>query len=100
MIVVCSPTTGEVTLRETEVFTSFYVEAPERSTTANVSSALGTPEAEPGDHVWLLIDQIRTLAGETTPDWTRDFEAMIEYAAGKGWTNNSGDMLLAHVKTG
>lgn len=98
MIVRCDPATGEVILRDAEVFTALNVESPPGAAMADISTALGTPEADDVDHVWVLIDQIRELAGETTPEWNRAFDGMIEYAAGRGWTNEAQDMLLAHVE--
>lgn len=50
-------------------------------------------------HVWLDIDELRTLAEPqaTTPGWRDDFSQMIAYARGKGWLDDSGRAVRAHV---
>ncbi len=98
MIIRCNPATGEVTIHDPDVFTSFQVEAPAATTTAEVSKMLGTPEADQEAHVWVRIDQIRQLAGQSTPAWNEGFQAMINYASTKGWTNQAATMLLAHIE--
>lgn len=98
MIVMCDSASGSVTLREADVFTGFHVDAPGDAAIADIAKALGTPEADKADHVWVTIDQIRSLVGETNADWESNFTAMLGYASGKGWMSDSGDMILAHIE--
>lgn len=56
---------------------------------------------EPGEtgHVFVDIERLRSLArsGATLDDWDERFDAMIAYAERKGWLNDSGSAVRAHV---
>lgn len=47
-------------------------------------------------HVWVAIDALRAAA--TAHAETGAFDAMIAYAASKGWIDESGTHLRAHVE--
>lgn len=57
-------------------------------------AGLGTLD---GDHAWLEIPVLRA-AGEDTDAWRTEFDAMIAYARGKGWVNDT--RVRAHVVRG
>lgn len=50
------------------------------------------------EHVWLTREEIERLAGGRSqePTWREQFERMLEYAASKGWVNESG-AIRVHV---
>jgi hypothetical protein len=44
------------------------------------------------------VDTIHRLAVDRVgPGWSDDFRKMIEYAASKGWTDEEGTRVRAHV---
>lgn len=53
-----------------------------------------------GEHVWLDIAVARAagldVAGD--PDWGERYDAMIAYATSKGWTDETGTHVRAHVE--
>lgn len=53
-----------------------------------------------GEHVWLDIAAARTAGADLADDdgWTDGFDAMIAYAASKGWTDDAGTHVRAHVE--
>jgi len=100
MIVEVDVETGEVTLADPRTFTEFHVAAAgpaERGIDA-VVGALGADGcvSDRDDHVWVSKATIRRLAAADSK-WDAEFEAMCEYAAGKGWVDPTGECLAAHV---
>jgi hypothetical protein len=54
-----------------------------------------------GEHAWIAVDAVRRMAaGRTGPTWDADFEAMLEYASSKGWIDDTGATIRAHVEWG
>ena len=52
-----------------------------------------------GEHVWLDVDACRELGATTMGDaWRSEYDAMIDYAVGKGWTDPAGAKVQAHVE--
>jgi hypothetical protein len=51
-------------------------------------------------HVFVAIDAVRRLAGDLAqdPEWSAGLERTIEYARGKGWLDERGEALQAHVE--
>jgi hypothetical protein len=60
---------------------------------ALAAAGLGTVD---GDHAWLPVAELRA-AGGGSASWLTDFDAMVKYAAGKGWSNADGSALRAHI---
>lgn len=46
--------------------------------------------------MWLDTAALRT-AGNGDPDWDTQFDAMLNYAASKGWTDRDLSRVRAHV---
>ena len=64
---------------------------------ADALTGLGAVDAD-GEHAMLDADAVRRLAGATDGDaWTADFDAMVEYARSKGWTDDQG-RVRAHLE--
>ena len=99
MIICCEPESGSVTMREPDVFTGFHVETPEGADLAAVSVVLGTPPCDQPDHVWVRVAHLAELAGEPAPEWHESLAGMLGYAQSKGWMNDDGDLIMAHVES-
>jgi hypothetical protein len=61
--------------------------------TALTAAGLGTVD---GDDVWLSAAALRA-AGDGSPDWLAGFDAMLGYAASKGWASADGELVRAHI---
>jgi hypothetical protein len=64
-------------------------------------AALVPAVADDGDHVWLAVAELKSRAAATVTDpatWGAGFDAMIAYAGSKGWLNDAGDAVRAHVE--
>jgi hypothetical protein len=58
---------------------------------------LGTMDDD-GEHVWIRVTELRRIAGEgQPPDWGDGFDAMIGYAASKGWLDTEGASVRVHI---
>ena len=52
----------------------------------------------PPAHAWVSVPELRAAcAREGDPEWVREFDAMVAFAASKGWADESGTRLRAHV---
>ena len=59
----------------------------------------GLGELRPDGHVFVPVDAIRRYAvGNVGADWERDLAGMVAYAASKGWTDETGTRVRAHVE--
>lgn len=61
--------------------------------------ALCQPDPD-GEHVWIDVARLREagLAGTDAPDFGERFDGMIAYAAKKGWLDESGERVRAHIE--
>lgn len=57
-------------------------------------------QAADDEHVWLDVAAARAAGVDASDDETfgEQFDAMIAYAAGKGWLNDAGTHVRAHVE--
>lgn len=93
---------GAAVVREAEVLTALSVVAPDGVAEAAALGHLGRPD---GAHVWLSVAELRSAAAATVSehertDWLKGFDGMIAYATSKGWTDESGTHVRAHVEAG
>lgn len=52
-----------------------------------------------GGHLMVPLETLRRLAaGRVGPTWEQDFDAMIAYAARKGWLREDGTRVRAHLE--
>jgi hypothetical protein len=60
----------------------------------------GLGELLAGDeHLMVPVDTVRRMAaGRVGPGWPADLATMVEYAAGKGWTDRDGTRVRAHIE--
>ncbi len=50
------------------------------------------------DHVWVSIDRLRAAVLDADPASAEAFDGVIAYASGKGWLDESGSSVRAHVE--
>lgn len=63
---------------------------------ALVDAAAGRLE---GDHALITIDAVRRMARDRVgDDWDARFDAMLDYARTKGWIDDTGNAIQAHVE--
>ena len=92
-------TDGTPELIDADNFTAFHVERGGASAAAIVE-ALGD-RALPGgdDHVWLSAIGVSELAGaHAAGEWITKFDGMCQYAESKGWMNETGTHIRAHLE--
>ena len=62
-------------------------------------SLAGVGRALDDDHVWVQVDAVRSLAApRVEPGWEESFAGMLTYAASKGWLDEAGDAIQAHIE--
>ncbi len=91
---------GAAIVRQPEDLKSLKVVAPAGVVDPTALGDLGEPD---GSHVWLSVPALRAAAAATVPEvdrgqWISAFDGMIAYAASKGWTDESGTRVRAHVE--
>jgi len=90
--------TGAVRVDGHTVFTDFHVEAPVGFSVPDLAAMMGEGTRPDGDHLWIAESAVRHwLAGLTDDDWDESFSGMVSYARSKGWTDEAGTHLRAHV---
>lgn len=101
MIVRVDVADGSAALEDAENCKQFHV-AASGGDTAAVAAALGAAGSAvgaPADHVWIAIDWVRAQAeGTVGADWTANFDGMIGYAGSKGWLDEKGTAIQAHIE--
>jgi hypothetical protein len=85
---------GPARLADADNFRAFSVVVTGDADVAEALAGLGTVE---GEHAWLDPAAVTALAGEVGQRWRADFDAMIAYAASKGWTDDGG-RVRAHIE--
>ena len=89
-----------VTLDEPEDLKGFKVVAPEG---ADVGAALqgalaGIVSADGGAHLLVAWVRQQALAAGAGDGWEADFEAMLAFAASRGWVDPTGTSIQAHIE--
>jgi hypothetical protein len=97
VIVVVDGGTGQVAMDDAENLRGLSVEL--RSCAAGqADTLLGDLGRVDGEHVWLDIALLKALspkAGE--PEWAAGFDGVMGYAQSKGWIDETGTRVRAHV---
>ncbi len=102
-----------VIVREADVLDAFSAQC-DTTDDALVGPAMGPAGHAAGDaHVWVDTSWVRrqVVLGDATgdpqgtgdrdavgADWSARFDAMVAYAASKGWTDESGTHINAHIE--
>jgi hypothetical protein len=90
-----------VTLEEPDDCKRFHVAAVGRQDPALLAETLVATSIGrlAGEDAFVRVDAVRTMAeGRVGDDWSRDFDAMLQYADGKGWLDDGGRTIRAHVE--
>ena len=91
-----------VALADPDDLGSFKVlaEAAAPDTAALARALEGVGAMSPDGHAFISVDAVRLLAGDRAgdPEWSSGFEKMLAYAGSKGWMNEAGDAIQAHVE--
>ena len=92
-----------VTLEEPDDCTRFHLAVVGGSDLARVFGALvdGAAGRLEGDHALVTIDAVRRMAaGRVGDDWDDRFAGMLGHAKSKGWIDDSGNAIQAHIEYG
>ena len=90
---------GAVRVDEHAVFTDFHVEAPAGFAVADLAATMGEQTRSDGEYLWIAESAIRHwLSGLADDDWEESFAGMVSYARSKGWTDEAGTHLRAHLE--
>jgi hypothetical protein len=90
---------GAVTLEDADTFTALHVAALGLDPGA-ILDALGEDATAASDEaLWLAIDRLHALgARHGGPDWRAGCDRMLDYARSKGWVDESGHHVRAHIE--
>lgn len=99
MIIDIDRAAASVTVVEPDVLDAFSVRSDTIDDVA-VGQAMGPAGRAAGDaHVWVDAAWVRAQVGDRAgPDWVERFEQMVAYAASKGWTDEAGTHIKAHIE--
>jgi hypothetical protein len=52
-----------------------------------------------GPIAWIAVDAVRRMArGRVGPEWDAELDGMLAYAKGKGWLDDNGNAIRAHLE--
>ncbi len=99
MIIDVDRAAATVSILEPDVLDAFSVRS-DTTDDAAVATAMGTCAEGAGDaHVWVDATWVRSTVGDGAgADWADRFDQMVAYAASKGWTNEAGTHVKAHIE--
>ena len=95
------PTPPRVTLEEPGDTKQFHLAVRGGADLAMVYGALVDAAAGrlEGDDAWIGVDAVRRMAaGRVDASWDAGFDAMLAYARSKGWLDEAGHAIKAHVE--
>ena len=90
-----------IELLKPEDCTRFHVEARggDPKALAAEQSAAGVGRLLPAGEAMIDIRAVRRMAeGRVPADWDDHFDGMLQYARGKGWLDETGEAIQAHVE--
>jgi len=94
--------TAIVTLVDPADFRGFHVAVAGGSTDDERLAAVLAPHGRlDGEHAWISTDAVAALAGPVADDeWQAGFGGMVAYARDKGFLDESGTAIRAHLEPG
>jgi hypothetical protein len=90
-----------VTLAQPDDCTRFHLQVTGARDPALLASTLAEAGAGRlvGDDAFVRVDAVRALAaGRVDAAWQTDFDGMLDYARTKGWVDDAGEAIQAHVE--
>lgn len=96
-----TPQRPVVTLEEPDDCTRFHLEVVGGADFGRVFGALVDAAAGrlEGDHALITVDAVRRMAaGRVGDDWDARFDGMLDYARTKGWIDDTGHAIQAHIE--
>lgn len=95
------PSEGRTNVHDLDDLKSFSVRASDQTDRALLAQALAPLGQFDGEeHAWIDIDALREASGRSDDlGWTAQFDAMVAYASSKGWVNEGGTALRAHLES-
>ena len=98
MIIRLDTTNATGSLEDPEQLDRFHVEVTGEGDLAAAVGTFGTLD-EDGEHAWISVQAIREAAvGRVDEAWDDRFEAMLGYARSKGWYDEPGAAIRAHLE--
>ncbi len=95
---------GVPRLDQASDFTAFSIKAsdPDQAAVLTALAASGAVASE-SDHVFVAVDAVRTwaMSGAAVDDaetWEAGFAKMLAYAGSKGWMDDKGSAIKAHIE--
>jgi hypothetical protein len=77
----------------------FHVQVVGAGDAARLDEVLGEAGTVDDDHVWVDVEVVRRLALLcTTEAWDDEFAAMVDYARTRGWLDDGGTRIRAHIE--
>lgn len=92
---------GTIDVREPDDCTRLHLDAPESVPESELGALLeerGWGRAGQPGQVWLRISKLRREARTGVDGWPERFDRMIDYARDKGWCDQEGTHVAAHVE--
>ncbi len=88
-----------VRLDDPEDLKGFKVVVPSGDETTVTQALKSVGRLVDRETAWIRAGAVRALAhGRVDDDWDEEFEAMLGYAASKGWLSDDGSEIRAHVE--
>lgn len=96
------PANPRFTLIEPEDCTRLHVSAPglPHDLVGELLHRAKIGKAAPYPHVWLDISALKAFATDRDAQRTRRFDNMIAFARTKGWVDDTGTFVQAHLTNG
>ena len=100
MIIRADLDAGSVALVESRDFGGFHVAVAGGGVDdERLGAVLSSYGRLDGDHAWIDVDAVDALAGEAADDdWRAGFDGMVAYARDKGFLDDSGTAIRAHLE--
>ena len=100
MIIHADLDAATVTLVDPADFRGFHVAVAGGSTDDDRLATVLAPHGRlDGEHAWITTDAVVALAGATADDeWQAGFDGMVAYARDKGFLDESGTAIRAHLE--
>jgi hypothetical protein len=100
MIIHADLRSGTVTLLDPRDLKGFHVEVAGGAVDDDRLDGVLSPYGRlDGDHAWITTDGVVALAGDAADEsWHAAFEGMVAYAREKGFLDDSGSAIRAHLE--